>query len=58
MQRLRDLAFRQPQTVVQVLRCRNQALPQPVGRRALLAAAKIGMFASNILPTRRAPRVG
>ena len=58
VQRFRDLALRESQPVVQVLGSGNEALPQSVGRRAPLGGAEIRMFASNILPTHRALRVG
>ena len=58
VQHVRHLAFWQTQAVVQVLGGGDQALPQPVGRRAALGGAEVRMFAPNILPTRRAPRHG
>ena len=58
VQHLGDFAFWQTQAVVQVLGGGNEALPQSVGRRAPLAVAQLGMFAPNILPTRRAEGVG
>ena len=58
VQRLRDLALREAQPVVQVLGGGDQALPQPVGRHAPLGGAEVRMFASNILPTPRAGGVG